>query len=103
MILYRATGWRYLIKTIDRMFDQVLAFRSSLFHRLVSVTIADEFDQSYAETYLKSHRQIVELLNARNPEKVRDLTVSHIKSHGFDSIYQLYKQVVIKESKEIIA
>ncbi len=102
MILYRATGWRYLIKTIDRMFDQILAFRSNLYHRLVSVTIADEFDQSYLERYLKSHRQIVELLNARNSEKVRDLTVSHTKSLGFNGIYQIYKQVVIKESKEII-
>lgn len=103
MILYRATGWRYLTKTIYRIFDQVLAFRSSLYRRLDHSLEIDLMDPKYLEAYLTDHRQIVKHLTDKNPGMVQEMTVSHLERLGFDSIYQLYKKVVIKESQEIVA
>jgi len=106
MILYRATGWRYLIKTIDRLFDQVMAFRAALFRQLSPEAIIDSinsFNPNLRESYLKNYRRIITHLKDRNPEEVKKVRVSHIKKNGFDYIYQLYKHVVIKETKEIVA
>jgi len=106
MILYRATGWRYLIMTIERMFDQVMAFRSALFRQLSPESIIDSYNSSdgfLPKTYFKNYHRIIKHVKDRNPEEVKKIRVSHIKKNGFDYIYQLYKQVVIKETKEIVA
>lgn len=103
MILYRATGWQYLTKTIYRIFDQVLAFRSSLYRRLDHSMEIDLIDPGYLEAYLKDHHQIVQHLVEKNAAAVQEMTVSHLERLGFDSIYQAYKKVVIKESQEVVA
>lgn len=102
MILYRATGWQYLPKIIYRAFDQVLVFRSSVFHRLNDKMGVDPIDPSYLESYLRDHRQIIEHLKDRNPEEVRNKTVSHLKTLGFENIYQLYRDLINRETMEVV-
>ncbi len=104
MILYQASGWKYLTKVIGRLFDQVLVFRSSLYRRYGKfnqdkLTVPGE--TSYLNSVLLAHRRIVQFLREKRPEDVRNITISHLKEHGFDNIYQIYKQIIIKESQEL--
>lgn len=103
MILYRASRWKYLIKVISRLFDQVLAFRSSLHRRLGAndEVVLRIFNEDYIKNYIKEHQGIVQLLRERKPEGVRNFIINHLKERGFDNVYELYKQVIIKESQEL--
>lgn len=103
IILYQASGWKFLTKIIQQLFDQVLAFRSSLFRRLGENTENMHLDPSYLQTYLYEHYQILKLLREKNPEAVKTLTVTHLEKLGFEHIYNLYKKVVKKETMELVA
>jgi DNA-binding GntR family transcriptional regulator len=101
MILYRASGWRYLIKAIERIFDQVLLFRSSLYNRYGNNTKCVVYDEEYQKDYVVEHNKILASLRERNPKKVQKNMVDHIKKQGFDNIYRLYEIVIQKESTEV--
>lgn len=100
MVLYRASGWRYLVKIIERLYDQVLVFRSDLYRRYGQNAPAVMMDNEYLNDYMAEHNKILLSLRERNPEKVRENMVYHIKNLGFESIYHLYELVIQKESQE---
>ena len=99
MILYRASGWRYLIKTIERLFDQVLAFRSYLSKQasgnLEGVLSLDK----YTSEIVAEHNQILQSVRERKADDVREQIVRHIQRQGFDAIYETYKRVVKNENR----
>lgn len=88
-ILYRACNWQYLIKVIDRMFDQVLAFRSSLYHWFSQDEINRLFTWDTFREYHEDHIQIVELIRARNPNGVREAVVKNLK-RGLSGLEEMF-------------
>lgn len=98
MILYRASGWRYLILTIERLFDQVLAFRSFLSKQAGGDVNAIVNLENYRGDIVSGHKDILHLVRNKKAEEVRKQTIAHLKSQGFDAIYKIYRQVIKNEN-----
>ncbi len=84
--LYENSGWSFLFRIIEQLFDQIRLYR--LFY---------PFESEDIEVYLDDHRKILTALKARNPAEVQKRLVSHIKK-GFKNIMKLHKQKL--ESKD---
>jgi DNA-binding GntR family transcriptional regulator len=84
--LYENSGWSFLFRIIEQLFDQIRLYR--LFY---------PFEPEGIEMYLGDHIKILNALKARNPAEVQKRLVSHIKK-GFKNIMKLHKQKL--ETKE---
>jgi len=84
--LYENSGWSFLFRIIEQLFDQIRLYR--LFY---------PFESEDIEVYLDDHKKILTGLKARNPAEVQKRLVSHIKK-GFKNIMKLHKQKL--ESKD---
>ncbi len=78
--LYENSGWSFLFRIIEQLFDQIRLYR--LFY---------PFESENIEVYLDDHRKILTALKARNPAEVQKRLVSHIKK-GFKNIMKLHKK-----------
>jgi DNA-binding GntR family transcriptional regulator len=87
-VLYRASGWRYLVKVIDRMFDQVLAFRSSLYRQLSAVELKTLLTWKSFEPYHQDHHRILALVKAGDGEGAREAVIANVK-RGLEGMEQL--------------
>ncbi len=98
MILYRASGWRYLIKTIERLFDQILVFRSYL-SKHANGNIDDVMmKDKYTNEIAADHETILQLVRKKRADDVQELIVRHIQKQGFDTIYDAYKLLIKSEN-----
>ncbi|MFH2132914.1 MAG: GntR family transcriptional regulator [bacterium] len=88
VILYRASGWKYLVKVIDRMFDQVLAFRSSLYHRFTEEEFATAVNWETFKPYHQDHIHILEAVKGRDHEGARAAVVDNLK-RGLDGLEKM--------------
>ncbi|MBU2647552.1 GntR family transcriptional regulator [bacterium] len=88
VVLYRASGWKYLVKVIDRMFDQVLAFRSSLYHRFTEAEFEATVNWETFKPYHQDHIRILEVVKARDPEGARAAVVDNLK-RGLDGLEKM--------------
>ena len=102
MTLYRATGWRYLYKMIERIFDQVIAFRGSLVRQLgqgKQPVSYEQFHQEYPfNPFHQDHLQILEAVKARDAAQARQVTVINLK-RGLADIIEMHKRVSKQRKK----
>jgi DNA-binding GntR family transcriptional regulator len=77
--LYENSGWSFLFRMIEQLFDQTRLYR--LFY---------PFKPEDIKVYLDDHKRILNALKARNPVEVQKRLVSHIKK-GFENIIERHK------------
>lgn len=99
MILYRASGWRYLVKVINRMYDQVLVFRSSQFRRFDEDDLRTLMDPMKIELFIEEHRSIIERTREKKPDEVKRLIVENLKTRGLEEIVEYSKILEERSSK----
>jgi DNA-binding GntR family transcriptional regulator len=80
-ILYRASGWRYMIKLISQIWDQILAFRS-----------LQKFNVGNPLKFNKEHRMILDALKADEYNKVGQLIKMNLRS-GLNQILNLANKI----------
>ena len=78
--LYEYSGWSFLFRIIEQLFDQIRLYR--LFY---------PFEPEDIEVYLDNHKKILSALKSREPAEVQKRLVLHIKK-GFNNIMKLHKQ-----------
>ena len=78
--LYENSGWSFLFRIIEQLFDQIRLYR--LFY---------PFEPEDIEMYLEDHEMIINALKSKKPAEVQKRLVSHIEK-GFDNIMKLHKQ-----------
>lgn len=84
--LYENSGWSFLFRIIEQLFDQIRLYR--LFY---------PFEPEDIEMYLNDHKNILNVLQAGKPAEVQKRLVSHLKK-GFKNIMKLHNQKL--ESKD---
>lgn len=80
LTIYEASGWDFACKVIGQLVDQVLIFRA-----LKSSTETDY------RVFNRDHKQIVQALKSRDPDKSRKLVVTNI-ARGFEELKQVHKR-----------
>ena len=79
-ILYRASGWKYIIKLISQIWDQILAFRSF-----------QKFNVGNPEKFSQEHQMILEALKSGEFNKVGQLIKVNLQS-GLNQILSMAGQ-----------
>jgi len=92
MTLYRATGWRYLIKMIERIYDQVIACRGSVYRQLREQYLNNQMSFTPFKRFHADHIEILQAVKDNKPVIARDLTVKNLK-RGLSNIIELYDQL----------
>jgi len=92
MTLYRATGWRYLIKMIERIYDQVIACRGSVYRQLREQYLNNQLSFTPFSRFHADHIEILQAVKDNKPVIARDLTVKNLK-RGLSNIIELYDQL----------
>ncbi|MBT7892043.1 MAG: GntR family transcriptional regulator [Deltaproteobacteria bacterium] len=100
MILYRASGWRYLIKMIARINDQTMAYRASIYQRLREQKGEDLLRFADYKPFHDDHLQILAAIKAGNAADVRKYTVIN-KKRGLANITELSAELNNKKSRSI--
>jgi DNA-binding GntR family transcriptional regulator len=86
--LYRASGWKYLVKVIDRVFDQVLLFRSSLYRNFTDGELDRVLSWEVFKEYHEDHIHILDCLKAADSAATRRAVVQNLQ-RGFDGLEKL--------------
>lgn len=86
--LYQASGWRYLTKVIDRIFDQILVFRGGLYQRLGADLRESLLTWKGFEPYNEDHIQIMSHVRAGNASKARRAVIDNLK-RGLDGLQKI--------------
>lgn len=88
LILYRASGWKYLTEVINRLFDQVLLFRSSIYRRATEQELETILSWDHFKAYHQDHVEIMKRINVGDSEGTRAAVVKNLK-RGFKGLEEL--------------
>jgi len=98
VVLYRASRWKYLVKAIDRMFDQVLSFRSSLYQRLTQEQVELVLTRENFKPYHEDHIEIMSFVRQGDQENARRAVVDNLK-RGLEGMEMLYSIICRTETR----
>ena len=92
MTLYRATGWKYLCKMIERIYDQVIACRGSLYRQLREIAPKELKKRGGFLPFHQDHLQILAAVKSRDAVRARAMTVVNLK-RGLANAIELSKMI----------
>lgn len=98
MILYRASGWKYLTEVINRLFDQVLLFRSGLYRQATEQELETILSWDNFKAYHQDHVDIMKGIQAGDCEGTRKAVVKNLK-RGFQGLEELL--TYLKDRNEV--
>ncbi|MBT4644106.1 MAG: GntR family transcriptional regulator [Deltaproteobacteria bacterium] len=88
VVLYQAAGWRYLVKVIDRMFDQVLVFRAGLYKQFTDEQRDTLLTRESFKPYHDDHVKIMSFVKKGDQKGTRKAVVDNLK-RGFADLEKI--------------